>query len=33
VLVVEYKGGHLLGDVSVLKAQIGHQWEATSGGR
>jgi type III restriction enzyme len=33
VLVVEYKGGHLLGEVSGPKAQIGHQWEATSGGR
>lgn len=34
VLVVEYKGGQLAtNDDTRRKAQIGHQWEATSGGR
>jgi type III restriction enzyme len=33
VLVIEYKGSHLMGDASRAKAQIGHQWEVTSGGR
>jgi type III restriction enzyme len=34
VLVVEYKGAHLLNDPdTVEKDQIGRQWEASSGGR
>lgn len=34
VLVVEYKGSQLVtNDDTRRKAQIGHQWEATSGGR
>ncbi|MCX7166460.1 MAG: DEAD/DEAH box helicase family protein [Rhodocyclales bacterium] len=34
VLVVEYKGAHLLHDPDTReKAQIGHQWEASSGKR
>jgi type III restriction enzyme len=33
VLVVEYKGEHLLNDEASEKAQIGHQWETSSGGR
>ena len=34
VLAVEYKGAHLLGNADTReKAQVGHQWEATSGGR
>lgn len=34
VLVVEYKGAHLLHDPDTReKTQIGHQWQASSGGR
>ncbi len=34
VLAVEYKGQYLLGtDDTREKTQVGHQWEATSGGR
>jgi len=34
VLVVEYKGAHLLHDPDTReKAQIGHQWQESSGGR
>lgn len=33
VLVVEYKGEHLLNVQASEKAQVGHQWETSSGGR
>ena len=33
VLVVEYKGAHLLGDDTREKDQIGRQWAASSGGK
>ncbi len=34
LLVVEYKGAHLLGDPETReKNQVGYQWEQTSGGR
>jgi type III restriction enzyme len=33
VLVVEYKGEHLLNDAAREKTQIGHQWETSSSGR
>jgi type III restriction enzyme len=33
VLVVEYKGAHLLGDDTREKEQIGRQWAASSGGK
>lgn len=34
VLVVEYKGAHLLHDPDTKeKGQIGRQWEASSGGK
>lgn len=33
VLVIEYKGAHLLNDETREKAQVGHQWETSSGGR
>lgn len=33
VLVIEYKGEHLLNVQASEKAQIGHQWETSSGGR
>ncbi|MDP2824024.1 MAG: hypothetical protein Q8O52_15280 [Sulfuritalea sp.] len=33
VPVVEYKGAHLLNDETREKAQVGHQWETSSGGR
>ena len=33
LLVIEYKGAHLLNDDTREKVQIGHQWEASSGER
>ena len=33
LLVVEYKGEHLLNQKTEVKVQIGHQWETSSGGR
>ena len=33
VLVVEYKGAHLLNAQTQEKAQVGHQWETSSNGR
>lgn len=33
VLVVEYKGAHLLNAQTDEKAQVGHQWEKSSSGR
>lgn len=33
ILAVEYKGAHLANDDTREKAQIGEQWEKTSGGR
>ncbi|MDA8256004.1 MAG: DEAD/DEAH box helicase family protein [Betaproteobacteria bacterium] len=33
VLVIEYKGAHLLNDETREKSQVGRQWEASSDGR
>lgn len=33
VLVIEYKGAHLLNDETREKSQVGHQWEASSNAR
>lgn len=33
VLVIEYKGAHLLNDETREKSQVGRQWEASSNGR